>query len=123
MISDESNEKIKKLGNEYANALIELKRVKGSFGKNSKIINELQQQHDDYKNELEQIEGIRLESNDALMKVHKEIVEQNSKVDRAKRELKLAKKAMIKKVEDREYVRLFEVMPSIFVVIILFEQN
>lgn len=123
MISDESNEKIKKLGNEYANALIELKRVKGSFGKNSKIINELQQQHDDYKNELEQIEGIRLESNDALMKVHKEIVEQNSKVDRAKRELKLAKKAMIKKVEDREYVRLFEVMSSIFVVIILFEQN
>lgn len=57
----------------------------------------------------------RFENNDVLIKVHKEILEQNSKVERAKREAKLAKKAMTRGIGDRDYVRLLEVL---FVVLI-----
>lgn len=61
-----------------------------------------------FEQDLDEIVRNRLESNDTLIKVHKEIMEQNSKIDRAKRELRMAKKAMIKKVDDREFVRVFE---------------
>lgn len=105
---DECNEKLQQLSDEYANAMVQLKAAKSNLDKNIKVVNELQRQKIEYENETEQIERVRLESNDALIKVHKEILDQNSKVERAKRELKLAKKAMIKKVDDREYVRIFE---------------
>lgn len=106
---DELNEKIQKLGNDYATALSWLKGAKNDFENETKKLDELQRQYEHFESELDEISRNRLENNDVLIKIHKEIMEQNAKVERAKRELKIAKKALIKKVEDREYVRLLEV--------------
>lgn len=106
---EEFNEKMKKLCVEYATALNRLKTAKNDFENETKKLNELQRQYEHFETELDEISHNRLENNDALIKIHKEIMEQNSKVERAKRELKIAKKAMLKKVGDKEYVRLLEV--------------
>lgn len=69
----------------------------------------MQKQHEEYGRELDDIVRNRFENNDVLIKVHKEIMDQNSKVERAKRESKLAKKAMMKHIDDRDYIRVLEV--------------
>lgn len=53
--------------------------------------------------------NFRMENNDTLMKIHKEILEQKSKMERAQRELKLGRKSAKQKVLDREYFIAFEV--------------
>lgn len=73
------------------------------------MINDLQKKYSEYEKELDDIIRVRLESNDSLMKVHKEIFEQKSKLERAERELKIARKAMVQKIGDRDYIRIFEV--------------
>lgn len=83
--------------------------AKNELDNESKKLDDMQRQFEHYEMELDEIARNRLENNDVLIKVHKEIMEQNSKVERARRELKIAKKAMLKKVGDREYVRLLEV--------------
>lgn len=44
-----------------------------------------------------------------MIKIHKEILEQQSKLERAQRELKLARKAAKQKIADKEYFHAFEV--------------
>lgn len=100
---------MQKLSNEYASALNKLKAVKNDFDNETVKLDELQRQYEQFEIELDEIIRNRLENNDVLIKLHKEIMDQNSKVERAKRELKIAKKAMTKKIDDREYVRLLEV--------------
>lgn len=101
---------MQKLSNDYASALNRLKGAKNNFAIETKKHDELQQQFEHFEAELDEITRSRLENNDALIKIHKEIMEQNSKVERAKRELKTVKKAMMKKVGDRDYVSLLEVL-------------
>lgn len=43
------------------------------------------------------------------MKIHNEIFEQKSKRQRAEREMKNARKAMVEKIGDRNYISCFEV--------------
>lgn len=117
---DDLNGKIQKLGNDYATALSWLKAAKNDFANETKKLDELQRQYEHFESELDEISRNRLENNDVLIKIHKEIMEQNAKVERAKRELKMAKKGLIKKVEDREYVRLLEVNYSIHIFLDLF---
>lgn len=49
-----------------------------------------------------------MENNDNLMKVHKEIIEQKSKMERAQRELMCAKRAVKQIMNDRNYLKNFE---------------
>lgn len=51
----------------------------------------------------------RAESNDILVKVRKEILEQISKKSRAQRELKMARRSAKQKILDTDYFALFEV--------------
>lgn len=106
---------MRKLANEYATAVNRLKATRNDFDNESKKLEELQCQYENIEIELDDISRNRLENNDVLIKIHKEIMEQNLKVERARRELKIAKKAMMKKVGDRDYVRLLEVwrLPNI----------
>lgn len=106
---DEFNEKMRKLGNEYATAVNRLKAAKNDFDNESKKLHELQHLYEKAEIEYDEITRNRLENNDVLIKIHKEIMDQNLKVERARRELKIAKKAMMKKVGDRDYARILEV--------------
>lgn len=107
--SDEFNEKMQKLSNEYATALNRLKAAKVELENESKKLDDLQRRYEHFEVELDELARNRMENNDVLIKIHKEIMEQNSKVERARREMKISKKAMTKKVGNREYVRLLEV--------------
>lgn len=107
--SDESNEQMQKLSNEYATTLNQLKAAKVELDNESKKLEEMQRRCEHLEMELDEVARNRAENNEVLIKIHKEIMEQNSKVERAKREMKMSKKAMAKKVGNREYVRLLEV--------------
>lgn len=100
---------MQKLSNEFATALNRLKVTKLELDNETKKLEDLQRQFDNSEMEFDEMARNRMENNDDLIKIHKEIMEQNSKVERARRELQIAKKAMMKKVGDREYVRLLEV--------------
>lgn len=89
--------------------MVRLKEVQANFEIHSKKCNDLRQQHEEYERELDNIVRNRFENNDVLIKVHKEIMDQNSKVERAKRESKVAKKAMCKQIDDGDYIRILEV--------------
>lgn len=100
---------MQKLSNEYATVLNRLKAAKIELDNESKKLDDMQRRYEHFEMELDELTHNRMDNNDVLIKIHKEIMEQNSKVERAKREMKIAKKAMMKKVGNREYVRLFEV--------------
>ena len=91
-----------------AKVLTNSKSLKASLEMKLKLIHDLNRQLIAGEKDLEEIARVRMDSNDALMKIHKEIFEQKSKIERAQRELKMARKAMIAKVVDREYIRNFE---------------
>lgn len=107
--SDAFNEKMQKLSNEYATVLNRLKAAKIELDNESKKLDDMQRRYEHFEMELDELARNRMENNDVLIKIHKEIMEQNSKVERARREMKISKKAMMKKVGNREYVRLLEV--------------
>lgn len=86
-----------------------LKAAKIELDNESKKLDDMQRRYEHFEMELDELARNRMENNDVLIKIHKEIMEQNSKVERARREMKISKKAMMKKVGNREYVRLLEV--------------
>lgn len=100
---------MQKLSNEYATVLNRLKAAKIELDNESKKLDDMQRRYEHFEMELDELARNRMENNDVLIKIHKEIMEQNSKVERARREMKISKKAMMKKVGNREYVRLLEV--------------
>lgn len=109
LFSAERIERLKNLEDEYGKAVDRLKSARANFEIQSRKCLELQQQCEQFERELDDIVRNRFESNDVLIKVHKEIMEQNSKVERAKRESRMARKAMIKYIDDRDFVRILEV--------------
>lgn len=111
--SVESIERLKNLEVEYGKAIVRLKSAKANFEIQSRKCLELQQQREEFERQLDDIVRNRFENNDVLIKVHKEVMEQNSKVERAKRESRIAKKTMMKKIDDRDFVRILEVPNSV----------
>lgn len=109
-ISDETDEALDELNKEYTQSLVKLKNVKATLNMHQKSIAEINEKIQEYQQQLDDLEHNRLENNDSLMKIHKDILDQKSKVERAERELKAARKSMIQKIGDREYIRIFEVL-------------
>lgn len=104
-----TTEIINKLNGDYEKAVIKLKNSQASLEMKRKIGESLRMQYNRFEKEMEDIIRVRLESNDALMKLHKEIFEQKSKLERAQREQKTARKTAMQNVSDRDYMRVFEV--------------
>lgn len=50
-----------------------------------------------------------MENNDHLMKVHKEILDQKSKMERAEREMKSARRDVTHNLNDQEFLSNFDV--------------
>lgn len=50
-----------------------------------------------------------MENNDHLMKIHKEILDQKSKMERAEREMKSSRKDVTQNLNDQEFLRNFDV--------------
>lgn len=102
-------EEIQELNNDYANGLARLRAHRNDLEAKTKQLDEMRAQFALYERDMDEIARNRFESNDNLLKIHKELVDQNAKLERAKRELKIGKKAMARHVQNRDYVRIFEV--------------
>ncbi len=50
-----------------------------------------------------------MENNDHLMKIHKEILDQKSKMERAEREMKSSRKDATQNLNDQEFLSNFDV--------------
>lgn len=50
-----------------------------------------------------------MENNDHLMKIHKEILDQKSKMERAEREMKSSRKDATQNINDQEFLTNFDV--------------
>lgn len=61
-------------------------------------LQELSRTQQELERTLDQINKVRMENNDTMVRLHKEILEQKSKLERAARELKLARKTARSKV-------------------------
>lgn len=72
-------------------------------------MNELRERIDECEKGLVAEMNARLDGNEALMKVHKQIFDQKTKLERAEREMRIARKSMFLRIVDREYIKLFEV--------------
>lgn len=97
------------MNTDYGNGLARLRKYRNDLQLKTRHFDELEEQLILYEREMEGIIRNRLESNDSLLKVHRELVDQNAKLERAKRELRVAKKSMIRRIQNRDYVRIFEV--------------
>jgi coiled-coil domain-containing protein 39 len=96
------------LQTDYSQACQKLKQARHSLTVRSQNLEELSDQRETAEDLAEQMERMRLDSNEVLMKVHKELTEQKTKMARAERELKLVKKSARQKVDDSEYMAAFE---------------
>lgn len=57
---------------------------------------------------LEEVQRMKLDSNDTLLKLHKELMDQETKLQRAEREMRLAVTGAKKRIHDIEFLTLFE---------------
>lgn len=96
------------LQNEYCKLLNQLKNLRISLGNKMHMLDEITLKKDQIERDLDEAERNRLDSNDTLLKIQKEFIDQREKLERAERELKLAIKAVRRKYVDSDFLRLFE---------------
>lgn len=96
------------LQNEYCKLLNQLKNLRMSLGNKMQMLDEITTKKEEIEKDLDEAERNRLDSNDTLLKIQKEFIDQREKIERAERELKLAIKAVRRKYVDSDFLRLFE---------------
>lgn len=107
----ESSPEVKKMNelqNNYFATTSKLKKVKEDLILIIEHIQLLEQQRLELVREYEDVIRTKLDNNDALLKCHKELIDQETKLERADREMKTAFKAAKKRIKDQEFVVLFE---------------
>uniref|UniRef100_A0A336LP20 Coiled-coil domain-containing protein 39 n=1 Tax=Culicoides sonorensis TaxID=179676 RepID=A0A336LP20_CULSO len=96
------------LQNEYCKLLNQLKNLRTSLTNKMHKLDETTTKKEQIEKDLDEAERNRLDSNDTLLKIQKEFIDQREKLERAERELKLAIKAVRRKYVDSDFIRLFE---------------
>lgn len=107
----ESSPEVKRMNdlqNNYFHTTSKLKKVKEDLVLIIDHIELLEQQRLELVREFDDVIRTKLDNNDALLKCHKELIDQETKLERADREMKTAFKAAKKRIKDQEFVVLFE---------------
>uniref|UniRef100_A0A8D8CGF1 Coiled-coil domain-containing protein 39 n=1 Tax=Culex pipiens TaxID=7175 RepID=A0A8D8CGF1_CULPI len=108
---DEDNPDIQQLNqiqNDYCKAVTALKSVRTDLAFNTENLHNLNEEREESDKGLEAAQKIRLDSNDILLKIQKELLDQKTKIQRAERELRLAIKAAKAKTNDEELLLTFQ---------------
>lgn len=82
----------------YAAIKAKIRAAKNMHAEQVHELQELSRTQQELERTLDQINKVRMENNDTMVRLHKEILEQKSKLERAARELKLARKTARSKV-------------------------
>ncbi len=110
MINEDSPEvkRMNDLQNQFCQANSNLKILKSSLATLFEKLDRLYEDKEELEKMFEDAQRTKLDSNDTLLKIHKELMDQETKLERADRELKLATKAAKKRIKDLDFLSLFE---------------
>lgn len=100
--------KMNDLQNQYYRTLNDIKIFKETLVKLIETLELLENQKEEVEKEFEEVQRIRLDNNDTLLKIHKELLDQDTKKERAEREMKMSYKAAKRRIKDQEIINLFE---------------
>lgn len=107
----ESSPEVKRmhdLQNRYCQTMTEIKMLKGNLMTLADHLELLETQRSEMDKEFEEVQRTKLDNNDALLKIHKELVDQETKLERADREMKTAFKSAKRRIKDHEFISVFE---------------
>lgn len=107
----ESSPEVKRMNelqSQYCQTTMDIKAMKGNLVALVDHIGLLERQRDELDREFEEVQRIKLDNNDALLKIHKELVDQETKLERADREMKTAFKNAKRRIKDQEFISIFE---------------
>lgn len=107
----ESSPEVKKMNDlqrSYMQTSNDIKDVKIQLVELMDHIEFLVRQCGELEKEFEDSQRVNCDNNDALLKVHKDLVDQETKLERADREMKAAFKAAKRRIKDQEFVNIFE---------------
>lgn len=100
--------KMNQLQMQYFEAMNEIKTLKENLMTLIDHIEMLANQRQEFEKELEEIQRVKLDNNDQLLKIHKELMDQETKLERADREMKTSFKAAKRRIKDQEFIALYE---------------
>lgn len=100
--------KMVELQEKYGKTMNELKTLKHEMINVIDNINKLENQKKDVEHEFEEIQRKKLDHNDQLLRVHKDLCDQETKMERADRELKISFKGAKRRIKDHEFMSHFE---------------
>lgn len=107
----ESSPEIKKMNElqaKYCQTMNEIKVIKSNLVALIDHIELLECQKQELEKEFQDAQRTKLDNNDALLKIHKELTDQETKLERSHRDMQTAFKAAKRRIKDQEFITLFE---------------
>jgi coiled-coil domain-containing protein 39 len=100
--------RMNELQNQYCKMINEIKTLKSNLITLIDNLEVLDAQRQEMENEFEEVQRKKLDNNDTLLKIHKELLDQETKKERADREMRGAFKAAKRRIKDQDFMLLYE---------------
>lgn len=100
--------RLNELKNKHYQITDDIRSIKRNTIAIAEDIDLIDQQKDELMKELEDVLRTKLDNNDTLLKIHKELVDQETKLERADRDMKISLKSAKKRIKDQEFINLYE---------------
>ncbi|CRK99386.1 CLUMA_CG012751, isoform A [Clunio marinus] len=107
----ESSPEVKKMNelySQYWETMNDIKTLKGNLVNLIDHIELLESQNQELETEFEEVQKTKLDNNDILLKLHKELTDQETKLERSDRDMKTAFKTAKRRIKDQEFVSFYE---------------
>lgn len=110
MVHENSPEmkKMDDLQNQYCKTMNDIKMFKENLVCLMANLEIFENQRQEVEKEFDEVQRIRLDNNDTLLKIHKELLDQETKKERAEREMKNSYKAAKRRIKDQDIISLFD---------------
>ncbi len=96
------------LQNQYCQIINEIKVLKNNLMSLIDTLGMLETQRQELEKEFEETQRKKLDRNDALLKVHKDLLDQDTKKERADRDMRLAYRAAKRRIKNEEFMMLYD---------------
>lgn len=100
--------RMNELQNQYCQMINEIKALKSNLITLIDNLEVLDTQRQELENEFEEVQRKKLDNNDTLLKIHKELLDQETKKERADREMRGAFKAAKRRIKDQDFMLLYD---------------
>lgn len=96
------------LQNQYGTIMSEIKALKNNLLILYDSLELLENQRQELDKEFDDVQRKRLDNNDVLLKIHKELLDQDTKKERADREMRSSFKTAKRRIKDQDFMLLYE---------------